>query len=125
MKATVKSILAAVLILAMAEPCLATPIPLEKRKNIVKRSLSIGMLTAISADFDGQSKTLTLSFYGNFGETLVTIEDLEGNVVLHDAVEANSHEYIIEMEDLSEGEYKLSISTGGDSFEGFFYVDEN
>jgi hypothetical protein len=119
----VKSIVAIVLVLAITIPCFGGNIHLKRRyKNI--GSYSLGLITAISAEYNETQKTVMVEFFEDYGNVTVSVEDAEGNVIYADAVEAgNGTGIFIPLPDLLVGNYILYITpTDGEPMDGDFYV---
>jgi hypothetical protein len=120
---TVKSIVAIVLVLVITIPCFGGNIHLKRRyKNI--GTYSLGLITAISAEYNEMQKTVMVEFFEDYGNVTVSVEDAEGNVIYADAVEAgNGTGIFISLPDISAGNYVLHITPiDGEPMDGDFYV---
>lgn len=81
-----KNILVLMLILCFAVPSFGERVIMTKEKGSFLRSLEL--ITTINANYDERSKMLTVRFYGNYGEVVVSVEDERGNTVHWDFIYA-------------------------------------
>gem|GEM_PF-3307254 len=122
MKAAKKN-LAIVLIIAISIPCFGNGIPLKKRSG-GSWTKSLELVSTINADYTEDRNALSISFYENFDKALISIEDIRGNVIYNNEVEASSGtKILVPLQGLPAGDYRLSIYLkNGDIIEGFFSV---
>ncbi len=118
-----KNILVLMLILCFAVPSFGERVIMTKEKGSFLRSLEL--ITTINANYDERSKMLTVLFYGNYGEVVVSVEDEQGNTVHWDFIYVTMRSEIsVPLKSISAGRYKLSITVVGESpMEGWFEAD--
>ncbi len=118
-----KNILVLMLILCFAVPSFGERVIMTKEKGSFLRSLEL--ISTINANYHERSKMLTVLFYGNYGEVVVSVEDEQGNTVHWDFIYVTMRSEIsVPLKSISAGRYKLSITVVGESpMEGWFEAD--
>jgi len=117
------SVLAAFL-LVMAVVCYGEKIALGRKSSSYLRSLEI--VTTINADYNEQSKKLTIDFYENLGDVIVSIENEQGAKVYSRFFRATPRSTMsFSIQSISSGTYNLVITpVRGTPVEGGFIIDE-
>ena len=122
-----KASMLVLLLLVMTFTCFGTSITLTRatyKGTTFLRSLEF--VTTINADYNEQSKKLTIDFYEDFGDVIVSIEDEQGTKVCSRFFRATPHSTMsFSIQSISSGTYNLIITPAiSASVEGSFTVDD-
>ena len=115
------------LLLVMTFTCFGTSITLTRAAHKGTTFLrSLEFVTTINADYNEQSKKLTIDFYEDFGDVIVSIEDEQGTKVCSRFFRATPHSTMsFSIQSISSGTYNLIITPAiSASVEGSFTVDD-
>ena len=113
-----------VLLLVTTIVCYGEKIALGRKSSSYLRSLEI--VTTINADYNEQSKKLTIDFYENLGDVIVSIENEQGAKVCSRFFQATPHSTMsFSIQSITSGTYNLVITpVRGAPVEGSFTVDD-
>lgn len=118
------SVLTALLIMAMPIVCYGKYIPLTRKSSSYLRSLEL--VATIDAEYKEQSKKLTIDFYEDFGDVILSIENEYGAKVWSRFFRATPHSTMsFSIQSITSGTYNLVITpVRGAPVEGSFTVDD-
>lgn len=122
-----KASMLVLLLLVMTFTCFGTSITLTRATHKGTTFLrSLEFVTTINADYNEQSKKLTIDFYEDFGDVIVSIEDEQGTKVCSRFFRATPHSTMsFSIQSISSGTYNLIITPAiSASVEGSFTVDD-
>lgn len=108
-------------ILFVSTPCFSKKVDLYGHWAHIKKSTIIDI--PIEASFEEGSKELYLQFQDNFGIVNIVVTNSIGNIIRTEIVQITEMESVtIPLNDISKGEYVLSISNSTNNVYGKFLV---
>lgn len=111
-----------ILFAAAIVPACPRPITLMAKSTFQHRRMRMPSMTQVSADINND--LITLSVTGYNGTAIVTINDENGEEVSSSSFEINgSSSYNFSVDNLTGGEYSITIYLRSTSFIGFFDID--
>ena len=122
----IKAIVLVSLLLMTTGACFGKSITLVSKSKNITYLRSLEFIATINADYNEQSKKLTIDFYEDFGDVIVSIENEQGTKVCSRFFRATPRSTMsFSIQSISSGTYNLIITpVRSASVEGSFTVDD-